>query len=69
MTQRERLENYLREHRQITSKEAMDNLGVMRLSSQIYKLKKAGANIRTEMTDGTNRFGDQIRYATYILED
>lgn len=67
MTQRERIATYMMEHGSITAKEAMEELGVMRLSAQIFDMKELGMNIKTSMEQSVNRFGDKVRYARYFI--
>lgn len=61
------LREYLIRYGHISNAEAMTHLGIGRLSARIEDLRKAGLRIRTEMTDGHNRFGRPIRYAVYWL--
>lgn len=67
MTQRERIAAYLQQHGSITAKEAMEELGVMRLSAQIFDMKELGMNIKTSMEQSVNRYGDRVRYARYYI--
>lgn len=69
MTQTQRIMDYLRSYGSITQKEAMDDLGIMRLGARIYDLKREGVNIKTEFTTGKNRFGEVVSFARYKLED
>ena len=67
MTQKERITRYMKENGSISSKEAMEELGVMRLSAQIFEMKELGMKIRTEMEEHTNRYGERVRFARYYL--
>ena len=58
---------YLLQHRKITSQTAFEKFGITRLSSCIHELRLQGWPIETDMTDGFNRFGGAMRYATYRL--
>ena len=49
MTQKERILNYLKEHKTITQLEAINVFWDWRLSAKIYQLKKEGHPIKTEM--------------------
>lgn len=53
----------------ISSIEAVENFGATRLSAIIFNLKKQGYNIETVMCDGTDRFGNPVRFARYYLRD
>jgi hypothetical protein len=54
----------------ITPKEAMADLGVMRLASRISDMKKDGIGIIKETETGINRYGEATRYARYrLMED
>lgn len=66
--QYERIIDYLRKYGSITQLEALEHLGVMRLSNRIGELKKRGERIRTEMIQVQNRYGEKCRIAKYYLE-
>lgn len=68
MTQTERVIRHLRDYGSITSAEAMQDYGIMRLASRISDLKKSGMPIRVEMVGGKNRYGEAVNYARYYLE-
>lgn len=67
MTQSERIVRHLREHGSITSLEALEDYGIMRLASRVADLKKAGVPIRREMVCRKNRYGDKVAFARYWL--
>lgn len=67
MTQQERILNYLITYGTITPKEAMEDLGIMRLGARIWDLKHAGHLIRAERESSVNRWGDVTSYARYRL--
>ena len=67
MKQSERIVRHLREYGSITSLEAMEDYGIMRLASRIADLKKAGVPIRREMVSRKNRYGDNVAFARYWL--
>ena len=68
MTQVEQVIRHLRDYGSITSLEAMQDYGIMRLASRISDLRKAGMPIRVEMVSGKNRYGERITFARYTLE-
>lgn len=51
----------------ITAKEAMDELGIYRLSARIYDLLKQGYVITSEFEDVPTRNGDTARVKRYWL--
>lgn len=67
--QKERILKYMNDFGSISPKEAMTDLGVMRLASRICDLKKDGVAIIKEMETSKNRYGEPTRYARYRLED
>lgn len=67
MTQSERIVRHLRDYGSITSLEAMQEYGIMRLASRVSDLKKSGLPIRREMVLGRNRYGEATSYARYSL--
>lgn len=69
MTQCKCILRHLKTYGSITSLEAMQDYGIMRLASRVSDLKKAGVAIRVEMVSGKNRFGEPTCYARYILDE
>jgi len=69
MTQNERVLKYMNDFGSITSLEAMEHLGVMRLASRISDLRKAGIVIEKESAKGRNRYGDMTVFARYKLKE
>lgn len=68
MTGKEKILNYLKEHKAITQLEALNLFWDWRLSDKIYRLKKDGYNILSEQikvkrADGTNAY-----VTKYILD-
>ena len=68
MTQSERINRHLRDYGSISSMEAVQEYGIMRLASRISDLKKAGIPIRREMIVGKNRYGESTSYARYSVD-
>lgn len=53
----------------ISSMEAIQNFGAVRLGSIIHNLRKQGHNIETVICEGTDRFGNPSRFARYYLRE
>ena len=68
MTQTERIIRHLEVFGSITSLEAMQEYGIMRLASRISDLKKVGVPIRSEMVKSRNRYGEGTSYVRYSLD-
>ena len=69
MTQCEQVIRHMEESGSITSLEAMQEYGIMRLASRINDLKKSGVPIHREIVSRKNRFGEMVTFARYsILE-
>ena len=66
MTHKERLLEYLKEYDNITSLEAIRELGNTRLSAYIHQLKKDGYNITTTSIKVKNRYNEFTTVAKYI---
>ena len=65
-----RIIEYMKKHKRITSQDAYKDLGITRLSARIKELRDTGYNISTIMVEGTNRFGEPVRYGSYrLMED
>lgn len=63
----DRVLQYLKENKSITSLEAIEEFGATRLSAIIYNLRKE-YKITTQYETSKNRYGDSVSYARYILE-
>ena len=65
----ERLLKYLQKkhNHDITSLEAIKNLGETRLSATIYLLRHNGYVITDSYETSVNRYGDTTRYKRYVL--
>lgn len=59
---------YLKTNKTITAAEAMNVLGIGRLSARIFDLRAEGYDIRLTIKTGTNRFGKPVHYGEYRLE-
>ena len=58
---------WLQSHASISSMEAIKEFGATRLSAIIFNLRKRGYDIETVECEGTDKFGNSIRYARYYL--
>lgn len=67
-TQAAMIKAYLERHGSITAREAMTELGCMRLGARILEMKKDGIPIASTMEAGVNRNGDPVHYKRYTLE-
>jgi hypothetical protein len=65
--QKERILQHLTNFGSITSAEAMQDYGIMRLASRVDELRKAGHPIITEVVTGKNRYGEPTRWARYRM--
>lgn len=68
MTQNEAVLRHLLDNGGITSLEAMERYGIMRLGARIYDLKKQGYLIKTYLRVGKSRNGESMVFAEYRLE-
>lgn len=68
MNQTERILRHLQTFGAITSLEAIQDYGILRLASRISELKKEGLPIQREMVSGHNRYGEVTSFARYSLE-
>lgn len=69
MTQCDNILGYLREHGSITPLEALSQFGCMRLGARIWDLKQRGFPIMRVTETALNRFGQEVRYARYHLQE
>lgn len=68
MTQCEKILRHMEDYGSITSLEAMNEYGIMRLASRISDIKHLGIPIQKEMVSGKNRYGESTSYARYSLK-
>lgn len=68
-TQCERILHYMHTFGSITTREAVNDLGVMRLASRISELKKDGYKIEGQMEAVKNRFGEDCHVKRYRLKE
>lgn len=68
MAQNEVVLRLLLDNRSITSLEAMNKYGIMRLGARVYDLKKQGYPIKTFLRIGKSRNGESMVYAEYRME-
>ena len=67
MTKHQKVREHLLEHGSITSWEAIQEYGATRLSAIIFNLRKT-MDIDTLMIEDTDRYGNNTRYAKYVLK-
>lgn len=65
----ERVLKYMRDFGQITSLDAVKELGVMSLARRICDLKERGVAINTHIEKSVNRYGENTHFAVYKLAE
>ena len=68
MTQCEKILRHMEDYGSISSLEAVNEYGIMRLASRISDLKHMGIPIHKETVKGKNRYGEVTSYARYSLQ-
>lgn len=68
MTQCEQILHHMQTLGSITSLEAVQKYGIMRLASRITDLRRRGIAITRQIVKGKNRYGEVTSYAAYQLE-
>lgn len=68
MTQCEQILHHMQTLGSITSLEAMQKYGIMRLASRFTDLRRRGIAITRQIVKGKNRYGEVTSYAAYRLE-
>jgi hypothetical protein len=66
--QNERVLKWLQRNGSITAVGALERLGVGRLAARIHDLRKAGYKISTIYAYKVNSFGDECRFARYVID-
>lgn len=69
ITQCERILRHLKDYGSITSLEAVNEYGIMRLASRINDLRAQGIAIVSEVVAGKNRYGETTHYSVYRLAE
>ena len=69
ITQCERILRHLKDYGSITSLEAVNEYGIMRLASRINDLRAEGVAIVSETNTGKNRYGETTHFAVYRLAE
>lgn len=67
-TQCERILRHLKDYGSITSLEAMNEYGIMRLAARINDLRAQGIDIASEVKTGKNRYGEDTHFSVYRLK-
>ena len=66
-TQCERVYRYMQDFGGITTLEAMEQIGCLRLASRISELRKRGSAIKDEQVAVKNRYGEKCYIKRYSL--
>ena len=69
ITQCERILRHMKDYGSISSLEAMNEYGIMRLASRINDLRAQGIAIVSEVKTGKNRYGEDTHFAVYKLKE
>lgn len=59
----------MKDYGSITSLEAVNEYGIMRLASRINDLKAQGIAIVSEVKTGKNRYGEDTHFSVYKLKE
>ena len=66
-TQCERILRHLKDYGSITSMEAIQEYGILRLASRINDLRAQGIAIASDTKTGKNRYGEATHFSVYRL--
>ena len=66
-TTQQRVYDYMKQNKGITTREAIDHLGETRLSARIFELKERGVNIDHEWLWVSNRYGERRHVKKYFI--
>ena len=58
---------FIQDHGSVNPRQAMNDLGIMRLAARISDMEKAGIHFDRQWVEDFNRFGEKIRYKEYRL--
>lgn len=65
----DKIVRHLKEYGSISSLEAINEYGILRLASRVNDLKRRGYNIVGETKTGRNRYGEKTSFKVYRLEE
>lgn len=68
-TQCDKVLRHLKDHGSITSFEAFNEYGILRLASRINDLRAQGIAIVSETATGKNRYEETTHYSVYRLAE
>ena len=68
MSQKKRILAHLEEGRSLNRLDSWEKLGVLEAPARISELRKAGHPIVTKLADVTNRYGEQVKVATWSMD-
>jgi len=68
MKQADRIHQYILDFGSITTREAVMDLGILRLASRIHEMRQ-DMRIDDKMESGTNRYGEPVSYKRYFFEE
>lgn len=68
-TQKQNILKYINDFGSITSFQAYIDLGITQLGARIKELKKKGYIFKTEWVAMKNRYGKDVRFKKYMLEE
>lgn len=66
MTQAQKIINHIKEHGSITTMDAF-GMGITRLASRVYEMKKQGIEFETIPDAAKNRDGETVHFVRYKL--
>lgn len=69
MNQKQRIIKYIQDFGSITALEAMKDLGITQLGARIDGLQKDGYSFKKVWERSKNRYGDNVDYKRYSLEE
>ena len=69
MSQNSRVLDYMKNHVGLTNRQALNNLGIGRLSARIFDLRQLGYKIVSVEREDINRYGETSRYTEYRLTE
>tara|TARA_R110002050_G_scaffold198054_1_gene332871 strand:- start:4597 stop:4812 length:216 start_codon:yes stop_codon:yes gene_type:complete len=67
MAQKDRVLDYLKTGRSITTFNAYNELGITRISARIFELRKEGHDIISDTLKVLNRYGEVCRIGSWSL--
>lgn len=68
MTQKERIDKYIKDFGSITVLDAFRDLGICNFTARVSEMRFLGYPVKSEWEESKNRYGEKVKYLRYYYE-